>query len=235
MYENLRGRVSRIISVGVSAVIGAIEGLSPEMVMEEAIQEVEDAAREVRDELDRVLAARHMAQKRLDEKNAHRRELDGQIAVAVAEGRDDLAEAGIAQQLDIEAQLPVLNETLTDLAGKERELHSFISALDAKKREMGEELVKLRRAKAAAAPAAQAGAGGTAGAPGKLPGDVAGAGRKASTAASAFDRIMARESGLPQTFDASMADRAKLADLSKLARENRIKERLAAFKAAKDR
>lgn len=230
MYENLRGRVSRIISVGVSAVVGAFEGLSPEGVMEEAIQEVEEAGREVRDELDKVLASRHVAQKRLDEKNARRRELDKQIAIAVSENRDDLAEAGIAQQLDIEAQLPVLTSTLADLDAKEKELHSFISALEAKKREMRDELARLRASKSSSA-ACSGGKAQESG--GKQPGDVGHIGRKVSTASSAFERIMARETGLPQKPEGTLADDAKLAELDKLSRENRIKERLAAVKAGR--
>ncbi len=232
MYDKLRGRVGRIISAGVSSIIGAIEGLSPEAIMEEAIQEVDEAAQEVRDELDRVLAAKHMAKKRLDEKNARHSVLDTQIATAVAEGRDDLAEAGIASQLDIEAQLPVLGETVGELEAKEKELHSFTSALAARKREMREELARLRSAKAAApSESARAGAPAKPGAA-PLPGDIAAAGRKANQASSAFERIMAKESGLPSSAP-SLSDQAKLAELDKLSRDNRIKERLAAVKAAR--
>jgi len=228
MYEKLRGRVGRIISAGVSSIISAIEGLSPEAIMEEAIREIDDAAQEVQSELDRVLAAKHMAKKRLDEKNIRHRELDDQIAEAVDEGRDDLAETGIAHQLDIEAQLPILNETIGDLEIKEKELHSFASALAARKREMCDELAKLRAAKTAAPslglPAGELGRQG--------PGDVAAIGRKANQASSAFERMMSKESGLPLSMP-SISDQAKLAELDKFSRGNRIKERLAAVKAAK--
>lgn len=231
MYENLRGRVSRIISAGVSAVIGAVEGLSPEAVMEEAIGEVNEAVQDVKDELGRVLASKHMANKRLSEKNARYDELDGKIALAVGEGRDDLAEAGIAHQLDIEAQLPVLKETLDDLDKKEGELNSYISALNAKKREMQDELAKLRAAKAASTRPESAAAGDPdAASGGKNIGEVD---RKVSRAASAFERLLARETGLPRNDSASLTDQAKLAELDKLNRENRIKERLMAVKAAR--
>lgn len=228
MYENLRGRVSRIISAGVSAFFGAVEGLSPEGVMEEAIKEVDEAAREVREELDRVLASKHLADKRRTEKETNHRELTQQIALAVSQSRDDLAEAGIARQLDIEAQLPVLRSTLDDLGNKEHELHSYISALESKKREMREELNKLRAAKAAAPSAGAAPAAPEAGA---KPGGISSVGRKVDQASSAFDRILARESGLPSSPGAALADQAKLAELEKLSRDNRIQERLAAAKA----
>lgn len=231
MYEKLRGRVSRIISVGVSSVMGAIEGLSPEGVMEETISEVNEAVLEVGDELGRVLAAKHMANKRLTEKTARHEELDEKIAFAVAESRDDLAEAGIAHQLDIEAQLPILRETVEDLNRKEQELHSYISALKAKKREMQEELARLRASRAATLTAAQD-AGGTAAAGNPALGDVSSVGRKVANATSAFDRILAHQTGLPAS-SANLSDQAKLAELDQLNRDNRIKERLLAVKAAR--
>lgn len=229
MYDNLRSRVSRIISVGVSAVIGAIEGLSPEGVMEEAIREVEEAMHEVRAELDRVLSSRHIANKQLIEKNNALQELEAQIQVAVNENRDDLATAGIAKQLDIEAQIPVLSDTLADLNAKERELHSFIEALDAKRREMKAELATLRKNKPASPASADARDGQSPAAPGAD--NVRHIARKADNAVSTFERIMARESNLPLLEGSSLDQGAKLADLSKLSRENRIKERLAAIKA----
>lgn len=223
MSETIRSRVSRIISMGFSAIVGAVEGLSPEGVMEEAIHEVDEAADEVRAELGRVIASRHLAGKRLAEKTTAYEELEKKIAVAVAEGRDDLAEAGIAHQLDIEAQLPILRSAADDLGKREAELSSYITALGAKKREMREELAKYRSSLAQAGPAAQA-TGGT-------PAESPGAAIKASKASSTFERVMAKQTGLPGTGGISPSDHAKLLELDKLNRENRIKERLLAFKA----
>ena len=65
---------------------------------------------------------------------------------SVAAGRDDLAEAGIAEQMDIEARLPVLENTIADCAAQEKELEGFIAALQAKKREMQQQLQDWRAA-----------------------------------------------------------------------------------------
>lgn len=227
MYENLRGRVSRIISVGISAVVGAVEGLSPEGVMEEAIQEINEAAQEVNDERGRVIASNYMANKRLKEKQASHEELERKIAVAVAESRDELAEAGIARQLDIEAQIPVLKEAADDLAAKETELNSFIAALNAKKREMQEDLAKLRASRAKSGSPVGTENGGNA----KSGADMSAVDKKVARAASTFERIMAQQTGLPGAESASLTDQAKLAELDKLNRENRIRERLMAVKA----
>lgn len=223
MSETIRSRVSRIISMGFSAIVGAVEGLSPEGVMEEAIREVDEAADEVRAELGKVLASRHLAGKRLAEKTNAYEELEKKIAVAVGEGRDDLAEAGIAHQLDVEAQLPILRSAADDLGKREAELSSYIAALGAKKREMREELAKYRSSLAQAGPAAQAAAGSAA--------DASDPAKKVSKASSAFERVMAKQTGLPGTGGVSPSDHAKLLELDKLNRENRIKERLLAFKA----
>lgn len=224
MSESISSRVGRIISVGVSAIVGAMEGLSPEGVMEEAIREVDEAALEVKAELGKVIASRHMANKRLMEKSVLHEDLNKKIALAVSESRDDLAEAGIARQLDIEAQMPVLRETVDDLTQKETELTSYIAALGAKRREMQEELAKLRAVQAQAGSSTQS----------TPAGPSSSADKKVSQAASTFERVMARQTGLPGIGNVTPAEQAKLLELDKLNRDNRIKERLMVFKAGRE-
>ena len=87
----------------------------------------------MRAELGKVLAQKHLAAKKMaDESNRHEA-IDANLQAAVAAGRDDLAEAGIAEQMDIEARLPVLENTIADCAAQEKELEGFIAALQAKK------------------------------------------------------------------------------------------------------
>jgi phage shock protein A len=54
---------------------------------------------------------------------------------------------------------------------------------------------------------------------------------KVDRAGSAFDRVMARETGIAGTTSALNADAAKLRELQEMARTHRIDERLAALKA----
>ncbi len=70
----------------------------------------------------------------MQEKRKHE-DLNKNITLAVKEGRDNLAEAGIAQQMDIEAQIPVLEHAIADPAEQGKELEAYITALQAKKRE----------------------------------------------------------------------------------------------------
>ena len=119
MSETLSRRVGRLVSGGFHALIDAAENLAPEAVMNESIREIVRAVDEVRAELGKVLAQKHLAAKKMaDESNRHEA-LSEHIRAAVSAERDDLAESGIAEQMDIEARLPVLENTIADCAAQQ--------------------------------------------------------------------------------------------------------------------
>lgn len=220
MSETLSRRVGRLVSGGFHALIDAAENLAPEAVMNESIREIERAVDEVRAELGKVLAQKHLAAKKMaDESNRHEA-IDANLQAAVNAGRDDLAEAGIAEQMDIEARLPILENTIADCAAQEKELEGFIAALQAKKREMQQQLQDWRAAQQSM------GTGKTAGGNGS---DLNRIARDAEKSGNAFDRVMGRQNSVHSSTDA--AQLAKLKELEDLSRNNRIAERLAALKA----
>ncbi|MBF1278446.1 MAG: PspA/IM30 family protein [Neisseria sp.] len=220
MSETLSRRVGRLVSGGFHALIDAAENLAPEAVMNESIREIERAVDEVRAELGKVLAQKHLAAKKMaDESNRHEA-IDANLQAAVDAGRDDLAEAGIAEQMDIEARLPILENTIADCAAQEKELEGFIAALQAKKREMQQQLQDWRAAQQSI------GTGKTAGGNGS---DLNRIARDAEKSGNAFDRVMGRQNSVHSSTDA--AQLAKLKELEDLSRNNRIAERLAALKA----
>ncbi|MCL9777823.1 PspA/IM30 family protein [Neisseria subflava] len=222
MSETLSRRVGRLVSGGFHALIDAAENLAPEAVMNESIREIERAVDEVRAELGKVLAQKHLAAKKMaDESNRHEA-IDANLQAAVDAGRDDLAEAGIAEQMDIEARLPILENTIADCAAQEKELEGFIAALQAKKREMQQQLQDWRAAQQSM------GTGKTAGGNGS---DLNRIARDAEKSGNAFDRVMGRQNSAHSSTDA--AQLAKLKELEDLSRNNRIAERLAALKAGK--
>lgn len=222
MSETLSRRVGRLVSGGFHALIDAAENLAPEAVMNESIREIERAVDEVRAELGKVLAQKHLAAKKMaDESNRHEA-IDANLQAAVNAGRDDLAEAGIAEQMDIEARLPILENTIADCAAQEKELEGFIAALQAKKREMQQQLQDWRAAQQSM------GTGKTAGGNGS---DLNRITRDAEKSGNAFDRVMGRQNSVHSSTDA--AQLAKLKELEDLSRNNRIAERLAALKAGK--
>lgn len=219
MSETLSRRVGRLVSGGFHALAEAAENLMPEAVMNENIREIERAIDEVRAELGKVLAQKHLAAKKMvDESNRHEA-LAASLQAAVDAGRDDLAEAGIAEQMDIEARLPVLENTIADCAAQEKELEGFIAALQAKRREMQQQLQEWKAAQ------------NTANSSGTSGSNLNRIAREAEKNGNAFDRVMSRQNVVYSTTEA--AQLAKLKELEELSRNNRIAERLAALKAGK--
>jgi phage shock protein A len=226
MKERLISRISRIISGSFNSLVDAIENAAPETVMAEAIREIDAAIDDVRAELGLVLANKHLAGNRLMEENKKHEDLSEKIELAINNNRDDLAEAAVAQQLDIEAQIPILEATIKECADQEKELEGYVNALMAKKRQMQEELrvyQKSRSENTAAAESNPSDGGNSSGA------DVEGRVRKAE---SAFERIMEKATGLPgATGGGDRKTATRLAELESMAHQNRIQERLAAIKS----
>lgn len=224
MADTLSARVGRIVSGSAHALIDAIEGAMPDAVIQQTLREIDKAVDDVRAELGREIASKHLANKRLTEQSSRHEELSGQIELALREGRDDLARAAVEHQLDVEAQVPVLEATIAEAAKREAELEGFVAALLAKRREMEEafQSMLLVRARAAEEAGAASGGAGSGGGPSVT--------RRVENATGAFDRLMAKE-GAPGLGGVNRDKDAKLAELDGLARRNRVEERLAAIKA----
>ena len=222
MSESLARRVARLVSGGFHAMLDKAEDCMPEAVMQENIRELERTIDEVRTELGKVLAQKHLATKKLADENNRHEQLAGQIATALDAGREDLAKAGIAEQLDVEARLPVLEQSLADCSSQERELDAFVAALLAKKREMQAALDDWKRA--------QASIGGAAAGGGADGNKMAQLERAAEQNGVQFNRVLQRQGGIGiASPDAAQA--AALQELSDLGREAQIAARLAALKA----
>jgi len=222
MSESITRRVARLVSGSVNALVDAVESSAPEAVMEQAIRELDAAIADTRAELGQQVAQKHLASKKLMEENSRYELLAGQLDVAVANGRDDLAEAGIAQQMDIEARIPVLEASISDCANREKELEGFIQALQAKKREMKAELTAFVQSQTAKNSATAVGSK-----------NADNATDKAERASDAFGRVLEKASGVAGR-DTALGNAGKLAELEELARKNRVAERLAALKAGKN-
>jgi phage shock protein A len=218
--DTIASRVTRVIGGSVHALLDAVENAAPEAAMAQAIREVDQATDEVRAELGRVEAVKHLATSSLNKLNTQNETLAGQIELAVTKGDEALARAGIARQVDIEDQIPVLQHSLQDAIGRGKELEGYIAALLAKKREMESALQDF-----IAAHAATQGPSAVGSSNGPMPG-------KAERAGSAFDRVLARQTGIAGATSPINPDAAKLRELQELARTHRIDERLAALKAA---
>jgi phage shock protein A len=224
MSESLKTRVGRVIAGSVHALLDRIEDQAPEAMMEQSIREADAVIDDVRHELGVVSANRHLSQQQHANLNSQHAKLSGKIDEALAGSRDDLARAAVARQLDIEAQLPVLETTLAEYTRQEGELQGYVAALLAKKREMQEALSEFRKSRAATA-AATVSKGGATGSSVE---------RRIDSVAGAFDRIYERQTGLSGTArGTTLQQAAQLKELDEMVRDNKIAERMAQLKANK--
>ncbi|MDR2214957.1 MAG: PspA/IM30 family protein [Nevskiaceae bacterium] len=219
MTDSLGTRVARLIAGGAHALVDRMEDVAPVAVLEQAAREVDQLTDEVRAELGTVTANRHLAQQQHLNLNREHEQLHASIEAALAAGKDDLARTAIARQIDIEAQLPVLEASLTERLTKEKELTGYVDALLSKRREMDTAIRDFEASRhQAAAPS--------------LEGATSPVAQRLQDAQAAFDRTHQRHTGLDAMGrQASVEQTAKLRELGKLVRDNKINERLAALKA----
>jgi phage shock protein A len=223
MSDSLKTRVGRVIAGGAHAILDRIEDKAPEAMMEQAIRDAEAVIDDVRHELGVVSANRHLSQQRHAGLNARHTALTAQSHEALASGREDLAKAAVARLLDIEAQLPVLEATLSDYLLREGELQGYVAALLAKKREMQEALTQFRKSRATGSLAVPAAAG-----------IETSAARRIDAVTKAFDRVFERQTGLEALARSEGLEQvAQLEALDELIREKRVAERIAQLKAGK--
>lgn len=221
MSDTLRQRVFRVISGGAHALLDKLEDAVPVALLEQSVRELESIADEVRSELGRTIANRHLAQQQHLHLNREHEQLGVGIEQALQTGREGLAKSAIARQIDIEAQLPVLESNLAELASEEKELGGFVDALMDKKHEMRQAISEFEKSRESAASMGNSLGAGTKPLEAKL-----------QSAQSAFDRTYQRQTGLDTAGrGASLEQAAKLKELGDLVRENKINERLAALKS----
>jgi phage shock protein A len=223
MADSLRIRVARVISGGAHALIDKIEDIAPIAMLEQSVREVDQVTDEVRAELGRTVANRHLAQQQHSNLNKEHDQLGQAINTALAAGNEELAKPAISRQIDIEAQLPVLEASLAELNQQEKELTGYVDALMGKKREMEQAICDFEASrKSAEAAALRSGS------------NASDAGAKLASAQSAFDRVYQRQTGLDAVGrGATLEQAAKIKELNDLVRQNKINERLAALKTSK--
>lgn len=218
MSDSISTRVARIIAGNTHALLDKVENLAPDAVMAQAIREIEQVINEIRHDLGKTEAAKHLVNSQISKLQEEHQKLNAQIELAVKEQRDDLASSAIGRQTDIEDLLPVLEKSLHEQAERCKQLASYITALLAKKRELEQLLSQYL--------AAQANQEKTATSSASHHQD------RVEQAETAFERVLNRQLGVSGLATNQLEDAAKLKELADLKRNNRIAERLAAIKLA---
>jgi len=219
MSESLVLRVKRLISGSVNGVVDALETANAEVVMREAVREIERATDDVREELARTLTARHHVNRLLEHTKAKLVELSERAKFAVDQARDDLAEAALSRQVDLEGDIPVHEGKIVELTAKQTELEGYVAGLAARKREMESDIAAFVSASEAAARSA--------GGIGPGASVATKAERRADQAQQAFDRAMSSPGGARPNRETA----AKLHELDRLSRSSQVAERLAGLKS----
>ena len=187
-------------------------------MMRQAVREIDQVMSEVRVDLGKVEAAKHLITTQLNKLNSENEQLATQIDTALGRGEENLARAGIERQIIIDDQMPVLQRSLAEQQEKGGELEGYITALLAKRREMEGALQDYL---ASVQQPTGSMSGGT---------SRAGHESRVENAQSAFDRVLARQTGVTG-LRAAGGDAQKLQELRDLSRRNRVEERLAQLKA----
>ncbi|MGL4288592.1 MAG: PspA/IM30 family protein [Phreatobacter sp.] len=213
VQEGILSRMGRLIAGVANAAIDKAEGTSKVAVVEQAIREIDAAADEARVDLGKARAEEYRIQSRRSEIHADLTALDDKIRLAVAEGRDDLAKAAVARQIDLESQVAALDKALADAAARIDDGQKAMQAVLATRREAEARLAELKRSIARHAPEESSSRS-------SRPSAELGAAR----AAAAVSRV----TGVPQ---AEASGAAELDELDRLHRERAIEARLARFKS----
>lgn len=216
MPDTLLTRITRLVSGLTHSAIEQAEQAASVPIMEQAIRDIDDAVKEVRSEVGKHEATKHNARRRMTELHQEHDGLSEKIALAVEEEKEDLAEAGVGRQLDIENQLALLERTLAEADEEITKLTDSLAALQASRREAQSRLRDLK----AAAPAGGDGGGGAGGTKAQS---------QAQAAMDAAQRLGEKFTGLPG--EESHISNRDLDDLAELHRQHAIQERLAKHKA----
>ncbi len=223
MSESIFIRVQRVLSSGTNEAVGALERVSGGGLMRQAIREADQAVDDVRGKLENANARRGQAARQQEIVRADIATLEGQAKFALDKGREDLAEAAVARQIDYEGELERLRASQAEATAEARRLEACLAELKVRRSQMEKELSAFQAASGAGASSA--------GAP-VAPEDRAR--RRAERAEAAFNRAKAAAGGVSLGLaDADSA--AKLAEVDALQRDSKIADRLAAFRAARAR
>ena len=218
MVESIFNRMSRILSAGVESSVDRLEKVGGEVVMREAIREAGRAIDQVKSERVAVRARRLLAERQQDLLSKRVGELSQKARFAIDNGRDDLAEAALSQQVECEAQVEQLGETQAEARAEEARLDEAMAALMARKSRMEESLSAYAQARSEASSIDGASRSGRS------------AERKVDAAEQTLARVMASAAaGAPSWAEDPTI--ARVAEIGTLQKSAMIAERLAGLKA----
>ncbi len=211
IHEGILSRMGRLIAGVAYATMEKAEGVNGIAIVEQAIREIDSAAEEARAELGKAKAEEHRIASRRIEISQEVAGLEDKIRFALKEGREDLAKAAVARQIDLESQVAAIEKALADVAERIEEGGKAMQAVLAARREAESRLADLKKSEQ------------------KYDADGSATGRRSSpdhTVAKASAAVT-RVTGVP---GGTATGSAELEELDRMHRDRAIAERLAQFK-----
>ncbi len=140
MTESIISRVNRVLAGKIEDVVDLMERSGGDSVLREAIREADRAIDQLDAELETVTTQRLQAarQARLIEANCQK--MTEKAKFAIDQGRDDLAEAAVVRQVDLEAEVVKLAKAQAASRDDEKLLEEAMIALKARKQGLEEAL-----------------------------------------------------------------------------------------------
>ncbi len=221
MGESIFLRVRRLLSARVEDSIDAMERADSDSTMREAIRQVDRAIDEMRTDQEKALTRRLQAARQQRLFVAKIEELTDKARFALGESREDLAEAALSRQVDLEAQIGTLETAQVSAREEEDRLEEGLTALRGRKKQMEEALAAFLIARQEAATGGDAGV--------EAARHIE---RQVDNAEAAFDRALTGAGGVGFTRgDAQAINR--VAEIDTLQKRATVAERLNALKASK--
>ncbi len=212
--ENFLSRVGRLIAGIAYDAIEQAEGKNKLKVVGQAIREIESAENEAREALAAARAEEYRLNARRSEIEREMTDLATKIQGAIDGHRDDLARAGLARQMDLEAQFEVLSRAIDENNEKIEQCVTSLRAVLSALQDAEQRRADLEKSEAAAG-APSAGAARRQG------------GTSAAAKALRAGRAVARATGVPAAIPFS----SDIDELSALHRDKEIAARLARLKS----
>lgn len=213
MVESISGRLRRIARARFEGLVDRMEQTSSPAVMAEAIREIERLMEEVAGEKEQVSVRRLSAVRSQNLLRERLADLEGKARFALTEGREDLAEIALSRQVDFEATITELDQTIALAREEEERLALAHGELKQRHQTMVE---SLRSYEAASADVSQA-----------APGGSRSRAQAADRAENAFRRAMgAGGDAIVATAAAKEEIRKGLSEIDQLSRRKNIDERL---------
>jgi len=211
--DTILSRAGRLIAGIAYGAIEKAEDNNKVALVKQAIREIEQAEKEARDSLSRARAEEYRLNARRAEIERETAVLIEQIRTAISEHRDDLASAGIARQMDLEAQFEVLSKAIDENAERIDATLTTLRAILSSLQDAQARLAELERSEAEQDPPQNSS---------RSHGTARGLAKAARAS-----RAIARATGVP----APVAPSPDIDELSKLHRDKEIASRLAQLKS----